>query len=69
MRHVIVATNYIDDIVAVVSSDGEILSRHHHLCYIAYLTFVVDHEAPIGSHQSLALKPTDQKESVIWHIY
>ena len=64
------ASNDIDEIVCVVSSNGEVLSWHIHLLRTEqHLAFVIDHEAAVRCQGRVPLKTADEEELVVGDVY
>jgi len=64
------ASDDIDEIVCVVSSNGKVLSWYIHLLRTEqHLAFVVDHEAAVRCQGRVPLQPANEEELVVGDVY
>ena len=62
------APNHVNEVILVVCSHSEVLSRHVHLLSEIHFPLVVNDEAPVACECRFALQTTDQQKLVIRYV-
>ena len=67
-RNMVVTPDYVDELIGVVCSHGEVLPWHEHLRRVHHFALVVDEEAAVARQGRLSFEPTYKQELVVGDV-